>query len=729
MSDLFARVRAVPLAEVVTKFFPGIELKRDGHNLAALCPLHLEKTASFKINPQKNRWKCFGSASCGGGTSIDLIIKAGLACTPIEAAKMIAAKFNIEVKTRSQRKAGGNHSSVKQDTVLQGLTVAALAVAKKLDEKFLKSIGLRDVKYRDQRAVLIPYLTRNSEIHCLRYRLSLDTEPRFVWRSGDRINLYGLERITAIRRAGWVLLVEGESDCWTGWQQNLPVLGVPGKTAWKSEWKNHFDGMKVYIWQEPGAEDFTDRISRDLDRMSLYVIEAPEGIKDISEAHLQGTNLPDFIEELKASAISAEELAKEQSEGNAARLKRKAAKILAAEDPVDIVERAIRDLGYGGKIEPALITYLAATSRLLKMRAGSMPVHLLLVGVPSSGKSYTLKIVALLLPDDVVHEIDAGSPRSLIYDNADLTHKIIIFGESDSLPMGEDNPAASAIRNLLQEHQLRYSVVVRDAETRRYTTQNICKTGPSVLITTAVRGLGPQLGSRLFSLEVPDDAAQVRAALATQAGIELNGAADPNEGLIAYQAYLQALAPWDVLISYADQLAEAIGKSALAPRMLRDFSRVLSLVKGCAILRHRHRQLDGKGRLIATIDDYRTIYELVREMYQATVTGASERVKAVIGAVVELGGCNITVTGIALHLKIPKMAVTRAVRIALKNGWLINSEFRKGFPFKLEVGEALPDESGLPHPDTIKCNTVTPETDGDTPTLAIEDKDGWEAVL
>ena len=61
--------------------------------------------------------------------------------------------------------------------------------------------------------------------------------------------------------------------------------------------------------------------------------------------------------------------------------------------------------------------------------------------------------------------IDAGSPRVLIYEKPDLRHRVVVFGEADSLPAGEDNPAASAVRNLLQEHELRYKVVVRDGET------------------------------------------------------------------------------------------------------------------------------------------------------------------------------------------------------------------------------------------------------------------------
>ena len=50
-----------------------VELRRSGANYTACCPFHDEKTASFVVNPQRNRFKCFG---CGeGGDSVSFIMK------------------------------------------------------------------------------------------------------------------------------------------------------------------------------------------------------------------------------------------------------------------------------------------------------------------------------------------------------------------------------------------------------------------------------------------------------------------------------------------------------------------------------------------------------------------------------------------------------------------------------------------------------------------------------
>ena len=101
------------------------------------------------------------------------------------------------------------------------------------------------------------------------------------------------------------------------------------------------------------------------------------------------------------------------------------------------------------------------------MRAGAMPVHLLLTGQSTTGKSYTKDTIKWLLPSEAYHEIDTGSPHILIYDDADLAHRVLIFREADSLPAGEDSAPASTIRNLLQDHSLHYQVTIRDEVTQK----------------------------------------------------------------------------------------------------------------------------------------------------------------------------------------------------------------------------------------------------------------------
>ncbi len=622
--------------------------------------------------------------------------------------------------------------------VVNGMTLAEIAEVKHLDINFLKSLGIGDFNYNKQPAIRIPHYNGQGQVAAVHIRIALKGNDRFRWRMGDKASWgpYGLNRLPLIKKAGWVLFVEGESDCWTCWAHDIPALGAPGKGIFPVSWGEYLEDLDIYIWQEPGAEDFTQRIYKAAPHSKVII--APENIKDISEAHIQGENIVSLLEDLKAKAIPVADLVKQLNNTLLTELYQQARPVIESDDPLALIENAIRAAGYGGDTKPALITYYSATSRLLAMREGAMPVHLLLAGLTSAGKSYTLRVVKRLLPPEAYHEIDAGSPSVLIYDTADLQHRLLIFGEADSLPAGEDSPAASAIRALLQDHRLRYQVTVRDAETGDYIVRWIDKPGPTVLITTSIKPLGDQLNSRFFTLECSDTAEQIAAALGAQAKLELSETNLVDAQMVAFQAYLQLKAPWKVRVPYAKELATSMGKLQVAPRILRDYARLMSLIKVVAILRHHKRQTDASGRIVAELEDYETIRLLIGDMYIESSTGAAANIRQLVEAVQELEqkkveGQSITNTTIAKHLGIWIKQVTRRANKAMRQGWLVNREQRKSYPADYTLGEPMPPVGGLPiltvdRVDTLKMadnghdnifsfgsgtvDTLTPITEG-----------------
>lgn len=580
-----------------------------------------------------------------------------------------------------------------------GVTLADLAAAKRLPIEFLRGLGVHDVRLRTGSAVAVPYYGENGEEVAIRYRIALRGD-RFRWKEGSRVIPYGLWRLREWRgQHRYILLVEGESDCWTAWHHGIPAIGIPGKSTWRKEWARHLDGLEVWVWQEPGAEDLVARIAHDIPQARVLV--APDGTKDLSESHLRGEDVRVLIERLREGARTAAEIAREASDSELRRLREQARPVLEHPDPLELFAESARRMGYAGDLRPALITYLAATTRLLQLRAGQMPAHTCLVGPSSAGKSYTWHVVRAHLPEDAVVEIEAGSPRALIYKDADLRHRVVAFAEVDSLPRGEDNPAASAVRHLLQEHRLRYEVVVRNPETGDFAVREVDRPGPTLMVTTAVRGPGGQLGTRLWLLQVPDDEARLREILQAQGELEEEGAAGPDEALRAYQACLQRLSPWDVVVPYARALARLLARSIVGPRVLRDFQRLLALVKAAAVLRHPRRQRDARGRLVADLEDYATVRELVDDMYATTAAGgATDLVRAVVRAVREAkdeGVERITYGEVARRLGLRREQVRRAAEVALRAGWLINrSADRKGAWAALEPGDPPPERVGLP---------------------------------
>jgi len=207
--------------------------------------------------------------------------------------------------------------------------------------------------------------------------------------------------------------------------------------------------------------------------------------------------------------------------------------------------------------------------------------------------------------------------------------------------------------------------------------------------------------TRLFTLEISDNKDQIGARLETQAAIETEGVTPPNSGIVAFQEYLQLKAPAKVVVPFAKELGVAMAKMATAPRILRDFARIMSLVKAMALIRHYHRQIDSRGQIMATLEDYETIRELINEMYIDSSTGATSDVRKLVEAVIRLvnecaEGNRITNTTLAKDLGTGVKQVTRRAGRAIKAGWLANREQRKSYPADYIPGEPMPEIEGLP---------------------------------
>jgi DNA primase len=87
----------VNTSDIVDIISESVILKKSGQNFFGLCPFHSEKTPSFSVNPAKQIFHCFGCSA--GGNAISYVMKYhGLSF--VEAAKMLARKYNIVVETR-----------------------------------------------------------------------------------------------------------------------------------------------------------------------------------------------------------------------------------------------------------------------------------------------------------------------------------------------------------------------------------------------------------------------------------------------------------------------------------------------------------------------------------------------------------------------------------------------------------------------------------------------------
>jgi len=234
--------------------------------------------------------------------------------------------------------------------------------------------------------------------------------------------------------------------------------------------------------------------------------------------------------------------------------------------------------------------------------------------------------------------------------------------------------------------------------------RRVRKDGPTGFVTTTTRSsLFWENETRYLSLTVTDTREQTRRVFHA---IAEENAQKPDLGRwLALQVWLES-SEHRVSVPYASTLAEMMADVAV--RLRRDFSVILSLIKAHALLHQATRERDPEGRVVASIEDYARVRELVADL---VAEGVEATVPPIVRQTVEAverlvrGGDEEWVTNraVAEELKIDKAAASRRVRVALDRGYLKNLEDRKGKPSRLVAGEPMPEDAEiLPAPQDLE---------------------------
>lgn len=381
--------------------------------------------------------------------------------------------------------------------------------------------------------------------------------------------------------------------------------------------------------------------------------------------------------------------------------------LLEAPDLLDRVAGAIQAGGYAGDVGPAMLAYIALTSRLLER-----PCNLAFVAPSAAGKNYAVDAACALMPESAYHLERAGSARALIYSGEDFEHRTVIVGEADSIP--DDGPAASAVRSLATDNEMIYDVVERDEESGRHCTRRVEKPGPTGLLTTSTRRLREQLSTRMLTVSISDTPAHVREVMLAHAQ-SVNGIR-PDVDVAPFQAlqrWLELAGERRVSIPFSNALAQSVPADLV--RMNRDFRQLLTMIQAVALLHQCQRQRDQQGRIVATMEDYRMVRERLLDVFTAAATdGITSSVRETVEAVRVLcdGQQPVMVKEVGDYLKLPKNTMLYRIRAARAGGYIVNQETRKGQPAKLVPGDPLPEERpALPEPSQLSVSAPEhPET-------------------
>lgn len=301
-----------------------------GDNLVGLCPFHRDKQNSFSVDLKTGQWHCFSEDESGNFITFWAKYHG---CDTKQAYKEILEKYGVaQDKPKPKQQAGGEGPNLAPYSVEQ------YSFDKRLPVDFLTETCR--VTTKKERAGLtclqMPYFTEDGQQAAVRKRYG---KKEFRWQRGSagKICLYGEWRLPEIRKVGWAILVEGESDTQSLWYMGLPAIGVAGASMFKSYQAVVIQGLKLYIHKEPdgGGETFTSKLFRGLkeggftgeiylwscdrlgtkDPSDLYIKHGKEEAAQLIKEALKGAERIDLEAQLTPEAIEGAPINLRQPEG------------------------------------------------------------------------------------------------------------------------------------------------------------------------------------------------------------------------------------------------------------------------------------------------------------------------------------------------------------------------------------------------------------------------------
>ena len=262
------------LDDIIPRLRKARTTTRNGlRQVIACCPAHDDNNPSLSITETadgKLLWHCFAGCSQEAvGRELE----------------RLADVNRATVKLIPPRKKQPS-ASKQPPTPTEPLTLAKLANAKRLSAVKLFTWNVRT---QPDGKLAIPYLTRDGEVSAIQYRLALTGYPRFKWRDGDTVILYGLWRLNEWITEHTLYLTEGTTDTWTMWHAGLPALGIPSATTWREEWWRELDGFPQLVLipdTDKAGADLAEKLANTCPeqyRERVYVLQLPDGVKDVNE--------------------------------------------------------------------------------------------------------------------------------------------------------------------------------------------------------------------------------------------------------------------------------------------------------------------------------------------------------------------------------------------------------------------------------------------------------------
>jgi len=317
LADLVARVDLAALVEQYAG--PG---KRSGASVLFSCPnpAHPDRHPSFEVNTRTNRARCY--SACGfSGDALDLV--AWLEGLPTgEAAKRLRAHLGEwESPAPITRKKPAAPVREQRRAPLNGDTAAAVPEeikTRRLAEycrfrgwpvSVVETFGLDVVRdglgaLRVRHNYFAPTPSGEWVTVWAQDRGPGSSAAKWLSTKGAPALPYNLRSLEAEKLFA-VVVTEGPADCITAHlaledQTGAAVIGIPGSNAWREEWAQLLDGLRVVICRDndDAGQRFAENVHRTLDGAAVIITPRT---KDLSGLLLEDGL--DAVRELLLSAI------------------------------------------------------------------------------------------------------------------------------------------------------------------------------------------------------------------------------------------------------------------------------------------------------------------------------------------------------------------------------------------------------------------------------------------
>jgi len=284
-------------------------------------------------------------------------------------------------------------------------------------------------------------------------------------------------------------------------------------------------------------------------------------------------------------------------------LHQQAINILQDPNLLDIIDQLIATAGVVGEEKTRLPLFVMASTYKMEH-----PIHVLIQGLSGSGKSHLLNTIAALFPPEDVLSMTRITSKSLYhYGEGELMNKLLLIQDFDGL----DDDAQFAFREMQSAKRLSSSITNKDRfGNLKAEVKHVQAHFASIVATTRAE-IYPDNMNRSVIVGVDESEGQTRKILTHQnritAGLVDKEEVEQSQELL--RCIMRLLSSKPVVNHYADQVMIPLEAKSIR-RLNNQFQ---SMVAQVTLLHQYQREVDEKGRLIASPEDLTKAVELFTE--------------------------------------------------------------------------------------------------------------------